>query len=125
MRFAGPKEAIFHAIIRKNFGCTDFLIGRNHAGLGNFYGIYDAHKLAKNIDKKININIVKFKGPFFCKKCKMVTNEDNCPHFDDKKSIIEISGTKIRKSLKNKDFNNCAFLRKEVLNSIKKMKLFI
>ena len=125
MRFAGPREAIFHAIVRKNFGCTHFLIGRDHAGVDNFYGDYDAHKLAKKIDKKININIVKFKGPFFCKKCKIVTNEDNCPHFDDKKSIIEISGTKIRKSLKNKNFDNCRFLRKEVLNSIKKLKLFI
>ena len=79
----------------------------------------------KKIDKKININIVKFKGPFFCKKCKMVTNEDNCSHFRDKKSVIEISGTKIRKSLENKNFDNCRFLRKEVLNSIKKLKLFI
>ena len=125
MRFAGPREAIFHAIVRKNFGCTHFLIGRDHAGVDNFYGDYDAHKLAKKIDKKININIVKFKGPFFCKKCKMVTNEDNCSHFRDKKSVIEISGTKIRKSLKNKNFDNCRFLRKEVLNSIKKLKLFI
>jgi len=125
MRFAGPREAIFHAIVRKNFGCTHFLIGRDHAGVDNFYGDYDAHKLAKKIDKKININIVKFKGPFFCKKCKIVTNEDNCLHFRDKKSVIQISGTKIRKSLKNKNFDNCRFLRKEVLNSIKKLKLFI
>lgn len=125
MRYAGPKEAIFHAIIRKNFGCSHFLIGRDHAGVGNFYGDYDAHKLVKKIENKINVKIIKFKGPFFCKKCKMITNENFCKHYNKKELIIDISGTDIRKSLKNKRFENCQFVRKEVINSIKKINLFL
>ena len=125
MRYAGPREAIFHAIIRKNFGCSHFLIGRDHAGVGNFYGDYEAHKLAKKIENKINIKIIKFKGPFFCKKCKIVTNEVFCKHFDDKKLIIDISATDIRKSLKKKGFKDCKFVRKEILNSLKNVDLFL
>ena len=125
MRYAGPREAIFHAIIRKNFGCNRFVIGRDHAGVGNFYGDYDAHKLAKKFEKKINIKIIKFKGPFFCKKCNIVTNEDFCKHYRDKESIIDISGTEIRKELKKRKFNNCKLVRKEVLQSLKREKLFL
>ena len=68
MFYAGPREAILHAIIRKNYGCTHFVGGRDHAGVSNFYGEYEAHSLVKKFEKRIGIKIIRFKGPFFCKK---------------------------------------------------------
>jgi len=125
MFYAGPREALFHAIIRKNYGCTHFLVGRDHAGISNFYGEYEAQKLVKKFEKKIGIKIIKFKGPFFCKKCNQVTNADNCKDYKNKKNIIEISGTNIRKQLKKGNFNKIVFVRKEVLNSVKNINLFL
>ena len=125
MFYAGPREAILHAIIRKNYGCTHFVVGRDHAGVSNFYGEYEAHTLVKKFERRIGIKIIKFKGPFFCKKCKQVTNADNCKDYKNKKNIIEISGTSIRKQLKKKDFNKIVFVRKEILNSIKNTNLFL
>jgi len=124
MRYAGPREAIFHSIIRKNFGCTHFIIGRDHAGVGKFYKKYEAQQLAKKIKKKLNIKLSLIKGPFFCKKCDKVTDEDRCKH--NEKSILNIDGTKIRRNLKrNIKANDIQFLRKEIKDSLKKIKLFI
>ena len=119
MRYAGPREAIFHSIIRKNFGCTHFIIGRDHAGVGKFYKKYEAQQLAKKIKKKLNIKLSLIKGPFFCKKCDKVTDEDRCKH--NEKSILNIDGTKIRRNLKrNIKANDIQFLRKEIKDSLKK-----
>ena len=80
MRYSGPREAVFHALIRKNFGCTHFLVGRDHAGVGNYYGEYDAQNLCLKYQDELNIKIIKEIGPFYCKKSKKNKAEDVCKY---------------------------------------------
>lgn len=77
MRYAGPREAVFHAMIRRNLGCTHFIIGRDHAGVGGFYGAYDAHSLARRLaaEHDLGIKLLLMHEPYYCKKCGMVVTE--------------------------------------------------
>ncbi len=122
MRYSGPREAVFHALIRKNFGCTHFLVGRDHAGVGNYYGEYDAQNLCLKYQDELNIKIIKVRGPFYCKKCKKITADDVCkyPKFKE-----EVSGTRIRKALLNNLNIKDIFMRKEIVNLLRKQKIFI
>ena len=120
MRYAGPREAIFHAIIRKNLGCTHFIIGRDHAGVGNYYGKYEAQQLAIKLQDKLDIKILNFKEPFYCSICKQIVSENCCNHED--KYITKISGTKIREMLQNSKIPPEEFIRSEVANEIIKLK---
>ena len=98
MWYAGPREAVFHAIIRKNYGCSNFIVGRDHAGVGNFYKKYEAQNIFNFFQKNLNINIFKFAGPFFCKKCDGIVTENSCQHYKkNNNSIVEISGTEVRR----------------------------
>ena len=96
MRYAGPREAIHHAIIRKNFGATHFIVGRDHAGVGDFYGPFDAHKIFEDYPD-LEIEPIFFRSFFKCKKCKSIANDKICPHSDEFK--INFSGTSIRKAI--------------------------
>ncbi len=118
MRYAGPKEAIFHAILRKNIGCTHFIIGRDHAGVGDYYGVYDAHQLAKQISfsNDIGIELLLLKEPYFCTKCGQIVSEKVCSHHDTHK--IAISGTKIRQALLSREIPDERFMRKEVAKAL-------
>jgi len=96
MRYAGPKEAIYHAIARKNFGCDYIIIGRDHAGVGNFYGPYDAHLIFDRFPD-LGITPIKFRSFSKCKKCDAVVNDKICPHPPEMQNFF--AGTDIRNAL--------------------------
>ncbi len=110
MRYGGPREAVHHAIMRKNYGCTHFIIGRDHAGYKNFYGPYDAHKIFENID--LGIEILFFENSFWCKLCMGMTSEKVCPHGSEER--ITISGTQARQMLSENKTPPEEFMRKEI-----------
>jgi sulfate adenylyltransferase len=122
MRYAGPREAVFHALIRKNYGCTHFLVGRDHAGVGNYYGEYEAQSLCIKFEDELGINIIKVRGPFYCNKCERINIDTYCQHPEDR---IPVSGTKIRNSLINGKKINSRFMRPEIVKSLNNIEIFI
>ncbi|NQT46696.1 MAG: sulfate adenylyltransferase [Candidatus Omnitrophica bacterium] len=117
MTFAGPREAAFHAIIRRNYGCTHFIVGRDHAGVGGFYDKYAAHRIFDELPD-IGITPLKLQGPFYCRRCSRVVTESSCGHGD--KERVQISGTIIRNMVKQNKMPPVEIMRPEVSRVILK-----
>lgn len=118
MRYAGPREAVFHAIIRRNLGCTHFIIGRDHAGVGHYYSDYAAHELAMELTAQqgLGINLLLLREPYYCQRCGQVVTDKTCTH--SKEQRLSISGTKIRQALAAGEFPDTRMMRKEISQAI-------
>ena len=118
MRYAGPREALLHAVFRQNYGCAYQILGRDHAGVGSYYGPFDAHHIFDEIPKgSLEIQPMKIDWTFWCYSCAGMASARTCPHGDDKRLLV--SGTKLRSWLSKGEPVPAEFSRPEVLEILR------
>ncbi|HEX4894261.1 MAG TPA: sulfate adenylyltransferase, partial [Hyphomicrobiaceae bacterium] len=118
MRYAGPREALLHALFRQNYGCSHLIVGRDHAGVGNYYGPFDAHRIFDEIPRDALVTRpLKIDWTFWCYRCGGMASARTCPH--DEKDRLLVSGTKLRKWLSEGDAVPAEFSRPEVLDILR------
>ena len=118
MRYAGPREALLHAVFRQNFGCTHLVVGRDHAGVGNYYGPFDAHRIFDTLPAgSMGIQPLKIDIAFYCYKCRSMATGKTCPHHAEDQ--LAISGTKLREVFTNRETIPEEFSRKEVIDILR------
>ncbi len=114
MRYAGPREAVLHALVRRNYGCTHFIVGRDHGGVGHFYGPYDAHRIFEEFDSdELGITPLFFEDAFFCRQCQTMTTAKGCPHPEE--SWVRLSGSEVRLRLQTRKEIPGEVMRPEVV----------
>jgi len=114
MRYAGPREALLHAVFRQNFGCSHLIVGRDHAGVGEYYGPFDAQKVFDEIPPgSLELRPLKMEVTFYCRKCDGMASGRTCPHDTDER--VNVSGTMLRKTLSEGGEVPDHFSRPEVL----------
>lgn len=126
MRYAGPREAVFHAIVRRNYGCTHFIVGRDHAGVGGYYDRYAAHRAIESVQDRLGITVMRLHGPYFCAICDTIATEKTCPHEHvGQPSVRHISGSDMRALLVGGEKPDPRLMRPEIIESLKGLPLFI
>jgi sulfate adenylyltransferase len=119
MRYAGPREALLHALFRQNYGCSHLIVGRDHAGVGSYYGPFDAHHIFDELPKgSLETQALKIDWTFWCYECGGMASNRTCPHAEEKRLLL--SGTKLRKMLSENGDVPAEFSRPEVLEVLRK-----